>query len=258
MRGKITLKEELDRMKYLSGLISEATPAQAAPAQAPQPGQTQQVEPDPAKAAQTVQTNMDQGMDAMIKMLPNILKNFTKTAGDKDGQLETGEEPKTPAPGQTQAQGQAPVQESEKNQRELMFDEEKFRRECEGLDEGLIAGLVASAPAIMQLGGKLMQKMGGKTNPNFIQKWGKTVAHAGEKLHHKYLGLIEKVIAPLMPSAKPETKKKAAEAVFMVMVSGLFASHLAHPDMLSVVKGKELVDYVSKIMPTALASVGFA
>lgn len=277
MKNRKTLQEELGRMKYLAGIITEAeaqqaptqTPAQAPAQNAPtQQGQTPvnaQTEPqvDPAKAAQTIQTNMAQGMEVLMQQLPNIMKSFTATAGDKDGKLETGEEqvaqPQPQAQAQ-QAQPQQPQQVKEgKKSRELMFDEEKYKKQVEDeLEESLVAGLIASAPAIMQLGGKLLQKMGSKTNPNIIQKFGKTVAGAGEKLHHQYLGVIEKIISPLMPNAKPETKKKAAEAMFMVLVSTLFASHLAHPDALTAVKGKEIASYVGKLIPGVMASIGFS
>lgn len=265
MKNKTNLQEELSRMKYLAGILSEAVvqqqPAQQQSAQQQQPVQQQQQQPttnlDPAKVDQA----MAQGMDAMIKNLPNLLKKFTTTVGDKDGQLDTGDEKP-----QAQQGAQANTQQAAQNKqvqeggkkRELMFDEEKYNSECKDLQEGGLLGLVASTPAIMQMGGKLLQKMGSKTNPNFIQKFGKTVADAGEKLHHKYLGVIEKAISPFMPSATPEVKKKAAEAMFMVLVTGLFASGLSHPDLLSGVKGKEMADYVAQLMPSAMSSIGFA
>jgi flagellar motor protein MotB len=285
MKNRKTLQEELGRMKYLAGIITEAeaqqapvqTPAQAPTQNAPtQQGQNPvkaQVDPqaepqiDPAKATQTIQTNMAQGMEVLMQQLPSIMKSFTATVGDKDGKLETGEEqvaqpqqPQAQQPQAQQAQSQQPQQVKEgKKSGELMFDEEKYKKQVEDeLEESLVAGLIASAPAIMQLGGKLLQKMGSKTNPNIIQKFGKTVAGAGEKLHHQYLGVIEKIISPLMPNAKPETKKKAAEAMFMVLVSTLFASHLAHPDALTAVKGKEIASYVGKLIPGVMASIGFS
>jgi hypothetical protein len=257
MKRNKTLQEELIRMKCLAGILSEAV-NQPAPSANQQQGAPQI---DPSKAEQNIQTNMKQGMDALMKDLPNILKTFTTTAGDKDGQLDTGEEvvqqkPQTAQPQQPQ-QNQQQVKEG-KNNKELIFYEDKYKSHFRDLDESLIAGLVASTPGIMQLGGKLLQKMGSKTNPNIIQKFGKSIAGAGEKLHNYYLGTIEKMITPLMPNANPETKKKAAEAIFMVLVSTLFASHIAHPDALSAVKGTEIAEYVKKIIPGVMSSVGFA
>lgn len=268
MKKSKTLQEELSRMKYLAGILNEAV-GQQAPGGQPAPNAPQTApQADPAKAAQNIQTNMKQGMDVLMKNLPNILKTFTTTAGDKDGKLETGEEA---AQQNTQAQNKQPQQQPQTKQpqqpqqikegkkgKELMFDEDKYNSHFKDLDESLIAGLIASAPGIMQMGGKLLQKMGSKTDPNMIQKFGKSIAGAGEKLHHVYLGTIEKMIAPLMPNAKPEAKKKAAEAVFMVLVSTLFASHIAHPDALTAVKGKEIADYVTKMIPGVMSSVGFA
>lgn len=272
---KLSLQEEFKRMSKLATFINEVgqapvaaapqnaqpTTAPAQPAATPQNSQTQLADPKQpvdANTTKVVQTNMAQGMAELIKALPNTLKTFTTTKGDKDGQLETGEEQTQPATAAPQAGQQTAAPAPIKENTELKFDENKYKEQFSELDEALVAGLIASAPTIMKYGGTLLQKMGSKTNPNIIQKFGKVVADSGEKLHHTYIGVIEKLIAPLMPSAKPETKHKAAEALFMVLVSGLFASTMMVPDALTAVKGSELATYIVKQLPNIMSTIGFA
>jgi len=259
MENKVlTLQEEYKKMSHLISFINEVgqIPAPAA-VQNPQVQLADPKQPIDANTSKIIQTNMAQGMAELIKSLPNALKTFTTTLGDKDGQLETGEEPKqvvAPQAGQQAAVAPTPIKEN----KELSFDENKFKENFTELDEALIAGLIASAPTIMKYGGTLLQKMGSKTNPNIIQKFGKVVADSGEKLHHTYLGVIEKLITPLMTNAKPETRHKAAEALFMVLVSGLFASTMMVPDALTAVKGSELSAYIVKQIPNIMSTIGFA
>lgn len=282
MGKRKAILEEVDKAWSIAQTLREAQAAQQVqnpqsqggqrapqqPAQAqPQQGSQAPVQANP----QVIQTNMNQGMAALMQALPGILKTFTTTVGDKDGQLDVAGQPQNnqqaqgerapqqPAQAQPQkgTQTQAQPIKEEKN-RELFFDETKFNSEVGGLNEGGVIGLVASAPAILQFGGKLLQKLGSKTNPNIIQKFGGQVSKAGEALHHTYIGVIEKALTPFMPNADASTKHKTAEGVFMVLVSGLLVGTLASPNTLSVVKGKELADYVRKIAPSIMSSVGFA
>lgn len=279
MNKKKSLLEEVDKTWGLAKMIKEANAApaatgqqqtQAQPAQGqrapqqPQPtqstGQVQQQ--NPQQVQQNIQTTMDQGMNALIKQLPNILKNFTATAGDKDNQLDVaGQQQQQPQQQQQagqQNQAQQQVKESEEG-RILRFDEDKFKNHLEGeLNEGGLLGLAASAPAIMQLGGKFLGWTGKKVNSDVMQKWGKSVADAGHKLHHKYIGALEKIIVPFMKGQSHEAIHQAAEAMFMTLVAGLFAGGVASPDMLTAVKGQELAQYVQKMTPKALAAFGFA
>jgi hypothetical protein len=283
MKRKKSLLEEVDKTWQLTKLIKEAAPvANAQPGTTVQP-QQQQVQgqrapqqnspaqpgaANPQQVQNSIDKTMDQGMAILVQQLPAILKNFTSTVGDKDGQLDIpGQQPNTQQTQQPQqqqktqpqAQTQQPQQVQEvSNIRELKFDEEKFKSHFQELNEGGIIGLVASAPAIMQLGGKLLGWTGKKANIQFMQKWGKNVAHAGEKLHHKYLAVLEKAIEPFMKNSTPEARHQAAEAMFMTLVAGLFAGGLAAPDVLTGVKGQELASYAGKVTSKALASLGFA
>lgn len=278
MSKKKNLLEEVDKTWSVAKMIKEANAApapaqtQAQPAQGqrapqqPQPAQAgqqpaaQQQQMNPQQVQKNIETTMDQGMNALIQQLPTILKNFTSTAGDKDSQLDVPgqQQPQAQQQGQQQAQGQQQVKESEEG-RTLKFDENKFKSHLEEeLNEGGILGLVASAPAIMQLGGKLIGWTGKKVNSNIMQKWGNSVAHAGHKLHHKYIGALEKIITPFMKGQSKENIHQAAEAMFMTLVAGLFAGGLAAPDLLTAVKGQELASYVKDMAPKALSSLGFA
>jgi hypothetical protein len=275
-RKRISLNEELKKLSEITSLLKEAGPAQGAqqPAQqqAQQGTQTQQQgqrapqqnQPAPQQAGaiqlnpQNIEKTMDQGMNSLIQQLPNILKNFTATAGDKDGQLDVVGQQQPQAQQQPQTQKQAPVKEGIQL-RELKFDENKFKSHLDGaISEGGIVGLVASAPAIMNLGGKLIGWTGKKVNSNLMQKWGKSVADAGHKLHHKYIGALEKVIAPFMKNNSKEDVHKAAEAMFITLVAGLFAGGLTSPDLLTGIKGQELASYVKNMAPKVMGNLGFA
>jgi hypothetical protein len=284
MQKKKSLLEEVEKTWSVAKLIKEANAvpvasgqaqAQPAPAQtqtqgqrAPQqnqaPGQAgqNQAQMNPQQVQKNIATTMDQGMAELIKTLPTILQNFTATAGDKDSQLDLPGQPtqntNQPTPQAQTAQPTQQVKES-KNNRELKFDESKFKSHLEKeLNEAGILGLIASAPAIMQLGGKLLGWTGKKTNVQFMQKWGKSVADAGNSLHHKYIGVLEKAVSPFMKNATPEAKHQAAEAMFMTLVAGLFAGGLTMPDALTAVKGHELATYAGKLTSKALGSLGFA
>jgi len=291
MQKKKSLLEEVDKIWKLADLIKEANAApvannqtQAQPAPVVQgeraPQQNTNAQPNspvrnqaqlnPQQVQKNIQTTMDQGMADLINQLPAILQNFTATVGDKDRQLDLpGQnntqskqaQPTQPknAQAQTQSQVKPQVQVAESESvRELKFDESKFNSHFKELNEGGILGLVASTPAIMQLGGKLLSWTGKKTNTQFLQKWGKSVGDAGNNLHHKYIGVLEKVVAPFMKGQSKEAIHQASEAMFMTLVAGLFAGGLAAPDMLTGVKGHELASYASKLTSKALGSLGFA
>lgn len=266
-KNKKILEESFNKMKTLiESRLSEAPVAQAAPAQAAQPAaqaataQPQAAPVDTQKRDQQISQNIDVTMDAAMKTLvdslPELLANFAKSSGDKDGAVD--------APGvyDNNAQpesGQAaqPIQEG--TLREITFDESKFM-ECMGeeLNEAGLIGLVASAPAILKYGGQASKWIGKKMNSQWLQKWGDKTAKAGEKLHHKYISLIEKVLKPLMPNATPEQLHKAADGIFMSGVAILFAGGLAHPGLLTGVKGGELGELALNALKGAMPSLGFA
>lgn len=273
MQKKKSLIEEVNKAWHLTRVILEngadlnqqGQRAPQAPAiQKPQPGATpaQPTQISPQQVKNNIDITMDQGMSALIKQLPSILQNFTTASGDKDKQLDlpgqnSVQNKKSSQNIQTQNQTKPQITESEYI-KELKFDEQKFKSNFKDLNEGGILGLVASAPAIMQLGSKLLNWTGKKTNTEFLQKWGNSVAGAGEKLHHKYIAVLEKAVAPFMKNSTPQQKHQAAEAMFMTLVAALFAGGLSSPGILTGVKGQELASYASKITLKAMSGLGFA
>lgn len=274
-KKKKLIEESFNKMRNLvESKINEAptAPAAAATAAAPAPAVQQQPAADPQrdqKIAQNIDATMDQAMQAMVSKLPGLLANFTKSSGDKDGALDApgvydNKAQGKPAAGQPAAQPVAgkpaagqPIQEGK--MKEITFDEAKFI-ECMGgeLNEGGLLGLVASAPAILKYGGKASQWVGKKMDSAWLQKWGDKTAKAGEKLHHKYIAVIEKALKPFMPNATPEQLHKAADGIFMGGVAILFAGGLADPGMLTGVKGIELGEKALAVMQKALPAFGFA
>ncbi len=268
-RNKKLIEESLVKMKKLvEGRINEASIAQPAAQTKVQPAQPAAPQADPQrdqKIAQNIDVTMDQAMGAIIGKLPNLLADFAKNSGDKDGSVDApgvydnNQADKPQAQTQQQPQGQQPQAIKESIVTEITFDEGKFMQ-CmgEGLNEGGILGLAMSAPAILKYGGQASKWIGKKMDSQWLQKWGNKTAEAGEKLHHKYIHAIEKVLKPLMPNATPEQLHKAANGVFMGAVGVLFAGSLAHPGMLTGVKGAELGQEALAALGKSLPSLGFA
>lgn len=278
MQKKNSLLYELNKTWSLARVILEndsLQQGQRAPQQGQRAPQTRPQQPasnpkqpnvtSPQEAQKNIANAMDQGMSALIQQLPSILKNFTSNAGDKDNQLDlpgqnnvqqTNASQNTQT--QQQVQQQTKPQVSESTLGELKFNEEKFKSNFKDLNEGGIIGMVASAPAILQLGSKLLNWTGKKANIQFLQKWGNSLAGAGEKLHHKYIDVLEKAISPFMKNATPKQKHQAAEALFMGLVAALFAGGITSPNILTGIKGQELASYAGKIALNTLGNLGFA
>jgi hypothetical protein len=255
---KKLVEESFKKMKTL--LESRIGEAQAAPA-AQQPAQVQQPAQKPAadpkrdqKIGQNIDATMDQAMAKMVQGLPAVLAKFAKAGGDKDGALDaSGVYDNDGANAQAQ-----PIQEGMVN--EITFNEAVFMETMgEGeLNEGGILGLAMAVPAILKYGGKAAEWTGKKMNSQWLQKWGGKTAKAGEKIHHKYIGVIEKVIAPFMPNANKEQLHKAANGIFMGGVAIMFAGGLAHPGILTGVKGAELGEFSLASIGKILPKLGFA
>jgi len=260
---KKIVEESFNKMKtLLESRIGEAQAAPAAPA-AQQPAQAQQPAADPQrdqKISQNIDATMDQAMAKMVQGLPAVLANFAKAGGDKDGALDAPGVYDNDASAQAQpAQaGAQPIQEGMMN--EITFNEAVFMETMgEGeLNEGGILGLAMAVPAILKYGGKAAEWTGKKMNSGWLQKWGGKTAKAGEKIHHKYIGVIEKAIAPFMPKANKEQIHKAANGIFMGGVAIMFAGGLAHPGILTGVKGAELGEFSLASLAKVLPNLGFA
>lgn len=266
-KKKKLIEESFNKMRnLLENRINEvAAPAPANYGQAQSaPTQTAQAQPaaDPQrdqKIAQNIDVTMDQAMSVVIEKLPNLLADFSKKSGDKDGSVDAPGVYDNNQANKPQAQGQQPQAIKEGVVTEITFDEGKFmQRMGEGLNEGGILGIVMSAPAILKYGGQFSRWIGKKMNSQWLQKWGDKVAKSGEKLHHKYIHAIEAVLKPLMPNATPEQLHKAANGIFMGAVGILFAGSLAHPSLLTGIKGAELGEETLASLKNLLPSFGFA
>jgi DNA mismatch repair ATPase MutL len=216
------------------------------------------------KNQKDVQDAVNVALSDIASKLPSILKNFADS--DKDGKVEYGtfsdktvptrqqKQQVTKQPQQASAikQQQEQVQESK-----ITFEEGKFQENL-GLNEAGLVGLVASAPAILSVGGKLLGKLGKKVNAQWLQNIGGKVANAGHTLHNSYIGVFEKALTPFMKGASKEQIHTTAEALFMVIVGTMLAQGVTSPDILTGVKGRELASYVTKSLPKLLPSMGFA
>lgn len=271
-KNKKIIEESFDKMKSLvESRINEAPVGQTIPA-ATQPSQVAPAAPaaKPAvqdtaardqKISKNIDVTMDQAMAKLVQGLPALLGNFSKTGGDKDGVLDAPgvyDNNNQDAKAATQTQGAQPIQEGMMN--EITFDEGVFMNTMEDgeLNEAGLLSLAVSAPAIMKYGGKAAEWAGKKMNSAWLQKWGGKAAKAGEKLHHKYVGLIEKALKPFMPNATPDQLHKASNAIFMGGVAILFAGGLASPGVLTAVKGTELGEIALSTIPKILPRLGFA
>ena len=268
------IMKEAERWKILSGIISEQAPVQpqqvvppstqtqVSPQGKPQQNQVQQPQQIDAKTVTGAETATQQALNVIVKQLPNLLQKSSTIIGDKDGQLETGEEQVVQAQPQVRPQNQGNLQQPQqiKEVRQIQFDEgvyDSIVAEASGeLDEALIAGLIASAPAIMQLGAKAVGWVGKKINSQATQKVGEVIANAGNKLHHSYIAAIEKIIVPFTKNLKPESRKKAAEAIYLAIIAGLFATSVSAPNVMSAIKANELVAGAQNMLPNILFKLG--
>jgi hypothetical protein len=200
-----------------------------------------------------IASTITQALDSVIKDMPNILKTVASELGDKDGIIDV--------PGVYKNDKQEQVQESEMDKIfEIKFDENKFQ-EC--MKEDLIkeAGFLSvalSAPVLISMAGKAASWTGKKMNANWLQKFGGKMSHFGEKIHHKYIGIIQKILTPLMPGASEKQVHKAAEIAMIGIIGVLFAGGLSNPSALEAVKAQEIASFAKSELPNILSKIGFS
>jgi len=260
---KKIVEESFNKMKTL--LESKINEAQVAPAAPAAPAQAQKPAVDPQrdqKIGQNIDATMDQAMAKLVQGLPSVLAKFAKSGGDKDGALDAPGVYDNNAQAQPAQTGAQPIQEGMIS--EITFNESMFMGAIgeglneEDLNEGGILGLAMAVPAILKYGGKAAEWTGKKMNSQWLQKWGGKTAKAGEKIHHKYIAIIEKAIAPFMPNADKAQIHKAANGIFMGGVAIMFAGGLAHPGILTGAKGAELGEFSLANIGNILPKLGFA
>lgn len=264
---KKIIEESFNKMKSLlesrlseASMVQPAQPGQQAQQlgqqprqQAQQPGQQPKNPQRDKEISKNIDVTMDQAITQVVKGLPAVLDKFVKSSGDKDGALD--------APGvyDNNAQPKNTIQEGAVN--EVVFDESKFMEAFgeQELDESAFISSFMAAPAILKYGGQFAKWTGNKMNSKWLQKWGGKTAEAGEKLHHKYIQGIEKIIARFMPNASQEQIHKAANVIFMGAVGIAFADGLSHPGIfLNGVKGAELGEFALSKIGNILPKIGFS
>jgi len=128
-------------------------------------------------------------VDQVMRTLPQTLATLAKTSGDRDGQIEMGQ-----------------------NQQEAEL------HEAVGT---LIAGAALALPAIGNIVGKVASFLGQRLDSQKIQKFGEVTQHLSHKLHHKYEALIDKILSPLTRYMNPNQRKAANKILFYAIVAAL-------------------------------------
>lgn len=272
MKKSTNLNEHIDRILKVSDYkipktkrvlvemvtpISEVAPVQGQAAPAAEQAPQQPVNPQQGDA--NLEQQMDIALGQLMQALPQELQQVATTQGDRDGQLElVGQQQ---APQQTQqtqvtqpAQQTQPIAENELNEAIL----------------SVLAGGALALPAIGNLVGKTMSFLGKKADSQTLQAMGQKVNHAAHNLHHKYEGIIDKILMPLTKNANPQTRKNINTAVFYALVAVLGgvgavgATHAVHGGNvglaaveggLSTVKASELVSLAKDIIPKVFSNV---
>jgi hypothetical protein len=257
------------RRKFLSGIITESTykelseqePVVAGTPQTPQTPVQQtptQEQPTNPQAEVAAEKNVE---DAMAKVIGNLgaqLGYVAQSQGNKDGKLEVIPEYNSL---------------SEDSEIELDFDAEENPFMDEKLDEGLalLGGLALSAPAILKGGSWLAGKLGKKVDSATLQKISTFLANKSDKLHHLYLGTIEKIIQKVYPGIDPKTNEKVSSILLTMLIAALAvdatsaasgalkAGEMAHAGaegILASIKGSEVGAVIAKEIPDLMKAIG--
>ena len=90
----------------------------------------------------------------------------------------------------------------------------------------LVAGAVAAIPGILKGLGWIAKKAGKWIGSEKLQSIGETGSEWGDKLHHKYIGWVQKLLWPLFKALKikdEKTKEKVANIAFLILIGALAA-----------------------------------
>jgi hypothetical protein len=129
-------------------------------------------------------------LDQVMKQLPQTLAHIAKNSGDRDGQIEMGQQ----------------------NQQEAELNEAIGT---------LLAGGALALPAIGNIVGKVASFLGQKLDNQKIQNFGKITQDLSHKLHHKYEAVIDKVLSPLTRHMNPQQRHAANKILFYAIVAAL-------------------------------------
>lgn len=172
-------------------------------------------------------------LNQAINDLPNELNIIAKTTGDRDGQLELNT----------------------------------------GVNEDatmLVAGAALALPEISKMVGKASEFLGKRLDNQTIQNFGQKAKIFGDRMHHKYEGLIDKILQPLTRNLNPEQRKTVNKIVFYTIIAAFFgigatgtisAATAGNTGLaaveggLSSVKATELAAAAKEIVPKVLSSM---
>src|SRR5258706_6620112 len=201
---------------------------------------TQPIQQNTAQSDEAFEHEIDIALNQLIQALPQELQQIATTQGNKDGQIEPI--------------GQQSVAEIELNEAIL----------------SVLAGGALALPAIGNLVGKAVSYLGKKIDNQTTQIIGQKVSHAAEHLHHKYEGLIDKILSPLTKYVNPQIRKNINTTVFYALVAALGGAGAigatkaavggnvglaAIESGLSSIKAAELITLARNIVPKILANV---
>ena len=134
-----------------------------------------------------------------------------------------------------------------------------------------LAGLVMSAPALMNLGSKIAGWTGKKINNQALQNASVWLSNKGNKVHHAYETAIQAMLKKMFPKADQQKLEKASKIVFLTIigslatVSGSGALHaVGHGNhalasiegILASVKTGEIAKAVIDTLPKTLSVLG--
>jgi hypothetical protein len=157
----------------------------------------------------TIDTNSDEA-----KVLDTVMSDFIKNLkADKSEIVRT-------------ANDQTAVQAIVDDNPEL----KKINQQDEAVGAILIASIVAAIPKLIEHVGSAIKFANKLFKSKRIENWGEWLTQQGHKLHHKYIGFVQKILVYTIPTFKEldaKKQEKIAERVWMVIVAGLLVSSAA-------------------------------
>lgn len=149
------------------------------------------------------------------------------------------------------------------------FDKEAEQELNEALG-ALIAGGALALPALTQILGKTVKWAGGKLGSGDVKEWGEAIEHIGHDLHHKYEGILDKILSPVTKNMSPDKRALTNKLIFYSIVAVLGGAGIAGAAKaagagqaglaaveggLSGVKASELVAAARQVIPRVLGNM---
>jgi hypothetical protein len=106
----------------------------------------------------------------------------------------------------------------------------KINQQTESVSVILIASIIAAIPKLTEHIGDLLKFANKLFKSKRIENWGEWFQKKGHKLHHKYIGIIQKILVYTIPNFKqldPSNQEKIAARVWMIIVATLLVASAA-------------------------------